>query len=591
MRLRLLAPLSLLLFVPPSPAFIEAPHTMGRICSESTNVVVVEIARIDDKKNLIIFKRVEDLKGKHPQEQIKHNIGNRGSHPREWKTVMEWAKVGKKAVFFHNGQASVTCIGPYWYQCFKEGEWWAMSHAEPYLLRTFCGDFDKLTPAVKEVLKGKEAVVPCLANTDVKNLHLRTGTVHTMRVSLKKLDYDAKRDVVEVIGKMTNGAMDGSAKPAAVAKVPSAPERPAGVLRFHRAISLNGPAATINGQRWDAADDPRWKVSGQRFENQKIALKPIADAATARMIRASVWGPAAEATLKNVPAGNYVVYLHVWEDNDPEEFEVSLNGKVVAKHKSGPAGKWSRLGPWTVAVKGGGSITIKNGSKTAANFSGVEVWKLEAPTVQLGVPAKRPIPTAIKIDRKAKTVSIPCKIAPRKLPQLNAVYPIEVIATFPTPDGQKAHETVVTITKELHPSDVHAALAQLGLKPGKPASSEGMTAEGPNLKIFLEVPGRDGKPRRIPIEQTLIDIKTKKPLATLEWRFTGSTARQPNPEKDEFVYGANVTGTFIAVFPVTADTVVQSALTLKDETSLKLEANKELLPKEGTAVQLILQAK
>jgi hypothetical protein len=424
----------------------------------------------------------------------------------------------------------------------------------------------------------------------VKNLHLRTGTVHTMRVSLKKLDYDAKRDVVKVIGKMANGVMEGS-KPAVAVKRPAVPERPAGVLRFHRAISLNGPAATINGQKWDAASDPHWKISGQRFENQKISLKPAADAATARMIRSSVWGASAEATLKNVPAGNYIVYLHVWEDNDPEEFEVLLNGKSVAKHKSGPAGKWSRLGPWTIDVKAGGNITLKNGSKTAANFSGVEVWKLEAPTVQLGVPEKRPIPTALKIDRKAKTVSIPCKIAPRKLPQLNAVYPIEVIATFPTPDGQKAHETVVTIAKELHPSDVHAALVQLGLKPGKPASGEGSVAEGPALKIFLEVPGRDGKPRRIPIEQALIDIRTNKPLTTLEWRFTGSTARQPNPEKDEFVYGANVTGTFIAIFPVTADTVVQSALALKDESSLKLETNKELLPKEGTAVQLILQAK
>ena len=85
-----------------------------------------------------------DLKGKHPTDVVKHAIGKRGFHPREWQNIIAWAEPGKKAVFFHNGGASETCIGTYWYQCYREGEWWGMSHAEPYLLRTFCGDPEKL---------------------------------------------------------------------------------------------------------------------------------------------------------------------------------------------------------------------------------------------------------------------------------------------------------------------------------------------------------------------------------------------------------------------------------------------------------------
>lgn len=580
---------SLLLVPRPAPAFIEAPHTLGRICTEATNVVVVEVAKVDAQKNLLVFKVVEDLKGKQ-KDSIKHNIGQRGSHAREWQAVMAWAKVGRKAVFFHNGQASVTCIGTFWYQCFKEGDWWAMSHAEPYLLRSYCGEMDQLAPAVKDMLKGKEVVVPCLADGDVKNFHLRTGKVQTMRASLKKLDYDPKRDVVKVIGTMTNGVMDGSGKPAEAA-VPAAPARPAGVVRFFRAVNLNGPAVTIAGQRWDAGDAAGWKVSGSRFENQKVALKPAPDEATARMLRSSVWGAGAEVTLQDVPKGTYVVYLHVWEDNDPEVFDVLLNGKMVAeKYNSGSAGEWSRLGPWPVDVTGG-SITVKNGSATAANFSGVEVWRVEPPAVPVGVPGKRPIPAVVKVDRKARTVSLPCAVAPRKLPQLNAVYPIEVIATYPTPDGQKAHETVVTFDKGIRPGDVHAALQQLGLKPGKPARDEGSKAEGPAVRIYLELPGRDGKPKRVPVEQLLTDTRTKKPLPPVVWHFTGSAARQPDPEKADLVYGADVTGTLIAVFPVTDDVVIQGNFSLKDESRLKLETTKDVLPKEGTALKLVIEAK
>src|SRR5262249_61849922 len=48
-------------------------------------------------------------------------------------------------------------------------------------------------------------------------------------------------------------------------------------------------------------------------------------------------------------------------------------------------------------------------------------------------------PGALSIDRQQKTVAILCKVAPRKLPNLNDKYPIEVIATWPAPKGQKAH--------------------------------------------------------------------------------------------------------------------------------------------------------
>jgi len=202
---------------------------------------------------------------------------------------------------------------------------------------------------------------------------------------------------------------------------------------------------------------------------------------------------------------------------------------------------------------------------------------------------------ALVVDKAKRSVTIPCQVAPRKLPHLDKTFPIEVIATHAYREpkgadvrGQKAHETVVIIPDSIKPSEVHKALEQLGLKAGKPAFGERVTrAEGPEVKVYLETPGQP----RTPIEKFLTDTKTRKPLPALQWHFTGSAVKQPDPEKDDTVYGADFTGTFVALFPVTSDTVVQTNLTMKEEPLLKLETNQSLLPKEGTPVKLILEVK
>jgi hypothetical protein len=192
------------------------------------------------------------------------------------------------------------------------------------------------------------------------------------------------------------------------------------------------------------------------------------------------------------------------------------------------------------------------------------------------------------VDKKNKTITIDAYIAPRKLPVYKEIYPIEVIACWAHPKGQKAHETVVTIA--IKPSEVHKALESFGLKPGKPVQGEG-TVTGPEVKIYLEVPGPDGKPVRMPIEDTLIVKKTGKTLAPLTWHFTGSAMKSPDPEKDDMIYGADQSGTLITVFPVTNDCVIQAKIPIKDEATLKLETNTEKLPKIGTAAKLIIEAK
>jgi hypothetical protein len=179
---------------PEAQAYVEAPHSLGQIINLSSNIVLMQVEAVDREKNLIVYRKVRDLKGKHPTEVIKHNIGRAGFHEREWKIPMAWAEVGKPAIFFHNGSASETCTGMYWYQCYPGGEWWNQSHGEPFLLRSFAGRIDKLAAAVTEMLDNKEVIVPCMVDGNKDDLHLQRAKIQRCRASLKLNTYDQKRD-------------------------------------------------------------------------------------------------------------------------------------------------------------------------------------------------------------------------------------------------------------------------------------------------------------------------------------------------------------------------------------------------------------
>src|SRR5262249_3231337 len=133
----------------------------------------------------------------------------------------------------------------------------------------------------------------------------------------------------------------------------------------------------------------------------------------------------------------------------------------------------------------------------------------------------------VRVDRDKRTVTIDARVAPRKLPHLKEVYPIEVIACWPHPKGKKAHETVVTI--ETKPRAVHKALVDLGLTPGKPVMGESKEPpQGPEVNVYLEITGPDGEAKRVPIDRTLIDMRNKKPFPrSVRWRFTGSVLSMP----------------------------------------------------------------
>ena len=114
--------------------------------------------------------------------------------------------------------------------------------------------------------------------------------------------------------------------------------------------------------------------------------------------------------------------------------------------------------------------------------------------------------------------------------------------------------------------------------------------QGPKVNLYLEFPGPDGETKRVSIDKTMVDKSNGKLFPkSVEWRFTGSVLSKADPTKGDTTYGADLTGTLIAIFPVTDQTVMQTSLTMAEEKYLKLEINEKLLPPVGTAVKLVIE--
>jgi len=222
---------------------------------------------------------------------------------------------------------------------------------------------------------------------------------------------------------------------------------------------------------------------------------------------------------------------------------------------------------------------------TTCNIQGDHVG---APCMVACIGDKQTVAASAKltIDMEKRTISIPCNIAPRKLPTLADIYPLEVIACHPAPIGQKAHETIVTT--EVKPSELYAALVQLGLKPGVPARGLEGEPTGPEVRLLLEFPDLTGRPRTMRIEDVIADALTGRGILPLKWRFTDATPRHQTGYNANRDYAADLSGTLITLFPITAETVIQSTQSMKSRAVLNLDTRKDILPPEGTPARLIV---
>jgi HEAT repeat protein len=147
----------------PAWAYLAAMPTLGKIMVDSSNIVVLEVDKISRDKQVVIFKKVADLKGKGLPEVVKHKLTD-GFHPRQARAILDWAEPGRIAVCFQSGERTcVTCIGGFWYECaVGQNPWWTMTTGRPELSYAYSGSTGKLRDHVTAMLAERETVITAL---------------------------------------------------------------------------------------------------------------------------------------------------------------------------------------------------------------------------------------------------------------------------------------------------------------------------------------------------------------------------------------------------------------------------------------------
>ena len=104
-----------------------------------------------------------------------------------------------------------------------------------------------------------------------------------------------------------------------------------------------------------------------------LSLLPSTDPERAKIIRSSRWG-GNRVELSNVPNARYTVFLYVWEDNQPETYNVFVNDlEVLSGYNTKREGYWERLGPWVTDSRNDQIMITSTGG--TANFSVIEIWR------------------------------------------------------------------------------------------------------------------------------------------------------------------------------------------------------------------------
>jgi len=185
---------------------VHRPETLGAVCSRATSITVFKVEKLDKEKGIIIYRKVEDLKGACPREIFREFL-SAAHEAHERKHYLDWVDVGKIAVLFRHENRQAIAVGEQWTvndgaPPKDDGEVWTIgTRTEPWFLKNYCGEPDQLARSVKELLSGKEVIVPVMAGNRDSNLRKREGKRIRVRASLQRQDYNLERDRVEEEGR------------------------------------------------------------------------------------------------------------------------------------------------------------------------------------------------------------------------------------------------------------------------------------------------------------------------------------------------------------------------------------------------------
>lgn len=187
----------------PAGAFIGVPpQTLGCMCHLPDHIAVLRVDKISPDNGVIIFKHVEQIKGKYHGGGMKHVIP---ASVKGAKVIRDSAAEGKTAVMFYFWQgkgSGYVYIDGSWYQVYSQighasksvppDLCWFVAEGEPAFLAMYCGSTDKLRAAVEKILKGEEVMVPAMVGGNKRDLEEGRAKVQDIPASLKLLGDNVK---------------------------------------------------------------------------------------------------------------------------------------------------------------------------------------------------------------------------------------------------------------------------------------------------------------------------------------------------------------------------------------------------------------
>jgi len=192
---------------------------------------------------------------------------------------------------------------------------------------------------------------------------------------------------------------------------------------------------------------------------------------------------------------------------------------------------------------------------------------------------------ALRIDEKGRRVLAPGRVARQEVYKQTKGM-VEYVACAP---GGKGYESIFICTVD--PLALYEGLKRIGLKAGKPAYEDDdgnmHLPKGDRLRLHVEWTV-GGKERRAPIENFILDVKTGRPMRTVEWVFTGSS-KGWDPETEKDVLEVAINKNLISLHHEDRSVLVQNPLKDAQE-SHRYKAYLKALPKAGTPVTLVFEA-
>jgi hypothetical protein len=152
----------------------------------------------------------------------------------------------------------------------------------------------------------------------------------------------------------------------------------------------------------------------------------------------------------------------------------------------------------------------------------------------------------------------------------------------------KEHEAI--LAADVDASKIHLALITANAEPGKPVQfrPKFKPPTGTTIKITLQYKDKDGKEVRVPAQQWIRSIKTKKDLP-YEWVFAGSFFFADPQEKSRPPYYTANDGDVICLANFETAMLDLPITSTKDNDDLAYEAHTERIPPLDTPVLVILE--